>query len=373
MTTIDLGIECVRDMIKSVGFDAKIGKNGSIFTSFGCVLQSGLGQNPCRQVMLGVDEKFRNATTITVNHVCGSSITAVNQAYDAICLGKVEVAFAGGMENMSAAPYLLNKARFGYRMGNGELIDHMQKDGLEDAYYKTPMVNLAESVASEKKITRDDVESYVLNSFEKAQIAVQSGVFAEEIATITKITKKQETQFFSSDEVLGKVIPEKFPKLAPVVPGGILTPATISALADGAASVILADEQAVARSGFVPLVRIVGYAYASTPPKDFTTAPVLATQRLCANVGWSIDMVDLFEVNEAFATVPIIFSRDLGVSFEKINVAGGACVYGHPLGCSGARIIVTLLYNMIRLAKKRGIATVCVGGGEGIAIALELP
>ncbi|MDR0632960.1 MAG: thiolase family protein [Holosporales bacterium] len=384
MTAIELGVSAVQNMTKSIDFDAKIGGEVGLYAAFGCVLQAGVGQNPCRQVMLssGLPDIFGApkstptkgcVTTVTVNHVCGSGMTAVNQAYDAICLGKAEIAFAGGMENMSAAPYLLGKARFGYRLGNSDIIDHLQRDGLEDAYSQKPMVNLAEDVASEKKITRDDVEAYVRNSYEKAKNAAESGFFEEEIAPISKVTTKKETLLFAADEVLGKVIPEKIPLLAPVVSGGILTPATVSAIADGAASVILASDRTIMERGFTPLVRIVGYAYASTTPKDFTIAPVFATQRLCREVGWAVENVDLFEVNEAFATVPIIFSNELHVPFEKINTVGGACVYGHPLGCSGARIIVTLVYSMLRWSRKRGIATVCIGGGEGIAIALELP
>ncbi|MDR3285412.1 MAG: thiolase family protein [Holosporales bacterium] len=366
VSAIVLGAASLEKAVQSINLGEKIEKKQHFFAFFGCVLQAGLGQNPCKQVVSKVFSVDVNCSSITINHVCGSGMTAITQAYDAIRLKKTQFAIAGGMDNMSRAPYLLEDVRFECKKEQGIVIDSMQFDGLEDAYNNLPMINLAEGTAKAQNINRAEIEAYVFNSFKNAQKAIKNGWFKEEIAEV--FVKKQ----ISEDEVFYKVIPEKFQKLKPVVSEGILTAATSSAIADGAASVILMEENAALKAGITPLARIIGYANSSVNPRDFTIAPVLAIERLCQEIGWNVNDAELFEINEAFATVPLFVAKNLKIPLKKINVSGGACVLGHPLGCSGARIIVTLIHNMRRLGAKKGIATICIGGGEGIAIAVEI-
>lgn len=366
----DLCSQSIRVTADEICFNDKICNDEKIFAYYGCVLQAGVGQNPCRQAILksGINGTY---STVTINQVCGSGITSLNQAYNYL-LNNKGIAIAGGMENMSNAPYLLDKARFGYRLGGGAIIDHMQKDGLEDPYFCSSMISLAEGAAKDFDITRSDAESFALMSFERVNSAISKKFFENEITKVNKIGPKGENLEFISDEVVSQVLPEKFQKLKPIVEGGILTPATISAISDGAATIILCDEETLKEKGFTPLAKIKGFGYSSVPSKDFTKAPVFATKNLCEKLAWNLDDIDAFEVNEAFATVPIIFSKSLNVPFSKINISGGACSLGHPIGCSGARIIVTLINNLKVNNMKKGIASICVGSGEGVSIAIEI-
>jgi acetyl-CoA C-acetyltransferase len=379
---VELGEQTLRGTLPAEKYSDCSGKESGAFTEAplysycGCTLQAGLGQNPCRQIV-GRALGRSVFTAMTINQMCGSGITAIILASNAIASRKTEIAIACGIESMSGAPFLLSKARFGYRKGNNELIDHIQKDGLEDAYYQQPMVYFAEETAKANNISREEAEEYALLSFSRARHAISNNFLSEEIVPIRKAAGREHEEsreeFYAVDECVARVIPKKFTKLRPVVPGGILTPATISPFADGAASLVITSEEMSLKCGAPTLAHIIGYAYSAVDPREFTKAPIPAIQQVCENVGWRLEDVDLFEVNEAFATVPLMVVRHLKIPLERMNVNSGACVYGHPLGCSGARIVVSLLYSMKRLKKKRGVAAVCVGGGEGIAIALELP
>ena len=336
----------------------------------GCVLPAGLGQAPARQAgfAAGLDD---TVPATTLNKMCGSGMKAAMMAFDQIALGAAQTVVAGGMESMTRAPYLLPKMRGGARLGHGQVIDHMFLDGLEDAYDKGRLMGtFAEDCAAKFKFTREEQDRYALQSLAHARAAQDSGAFAQEITPVTFNTRKGPVTV-SEDEQPGIARPDKIPQLKPAFkPDGTVTAANASSISDGAAALTLSAADTAPQN-----VRayIRGYASHAQSPGWFTTAPIPAAQKLMHRIGWTTNDVDLWEVNEAFAVVPMAFMHDLGISRDKMNVNGGACALGHPIGASGARIIVTLLNALEKRDLRRGIAAICIGGGEGTAIAIERP
>lgn len=360
----DLGASAIGAAVKS----ANLGAHDVSDVIMGCVLTAGAGQSPARQALIkaGLDPQ---TTALTLNKVCGSGMKAVMLGHDLIKVGSAKVVVAGGMENMSAAPYFLPKARGGYRMGHGEIFDHMIYDGLQDAYAGVLMGVYADATAKEKGFSRQDQDAFAALSATRAMAAIAGGAFAEEITPI-EITDRKGTTLVSQDEPPSKVNIEKIPTLRPAFgKDGTVTAANASSISDGAAALVLMEESAASAK---PLARIVGHASHSHEPEWFTLAPVGAVKKLLTQVGWHKDEVDLFEINEAFAVVTLAAIKDLGLDAEKVNVHGGACALGHPIGASGARILVTLIHALKQRGGKRGIATLCIGGGEAVAIAVEV-
>lgn len=339
----------------------------------GCVLPAGLGQAPARQAGfaagLGID-----VPATTINKMCGSGMKTVMMAHDQLTLGNTEIMISGGMESMSLSPYILPKMRSGARLGHSEVKDHMFLDGLEDAYSKGRLMGtFAEDCAEKFQFTRQSQDEYALRSLSRAIDASISGVLSKEIAQITLKTRKGDITI-DTDEQPKNALPEKIPSLKPAFrDGGTVTAANSSSISDGAAALVLATPSAVTNKNLPVRANILGHSSHAQEPSLFTTAPVQAVQKLMRQLGWSTDDVDLWEVNEAFAVVPMAFARELNISTEKLNIRGGACALGHPIGASGARIIVTLLNALETTNKKRGIATICIGGGEATAVAIERP
>ena len=337
----------------------------------GCVLPAGQGQAPARQAGFagGLGEEV---PATTLNKMCGSGMKAAMIAFDQIALGHTDTMIAGGMESMSNAPYLLPKMRGGARIGHGQVIDHMFLDGLEDAYDKGRLMGtFAEDCAEKFQFTREAQDQYALASLSNALDAERTGAFADEITSVTLHTRSGE-QVITTDEQPQSARPEKIPNLKPAFrKDGTVTAANASSISDGAAALVLASEEAAEANGLTVRARIMGHASHAQAPGWFTTAPVPAAQKLLKQIGWSVEDVDLWEVNEAFAVVPMAFMHELGISRDKVNVNGGACALGHPIGASGARIMVTLLNALEKRGLKRGVAAICIGGGEGTAIAIE--
>lgn len=333
----------------------------------GCVLPAGQGQAPARQAGFagGLGE---DVPATTLNKMCGSGMRAAMMAFDQIALGNSATVVAGGMESMTQAPYLLPKMRGGARIGHSNVVDHMFLDGLEDAYDKGRLMGtFAEDCADHYSFSREEQDTYAIASLTRALTAQESGAFDQEITPFTVSTRKGET-IVGADEQPGNARPDKTPHLKPAFrKDGTVTAANASSISDGAAALVLASGATASGAR----ARIVGHASHAQAPGWFTTAPVPAAQKLLRNIGWSVDDVDLWEVNEAFAVVPMAFMRELGVPHEKVNVNGGACALGHPIGASGARIMVTLLNALEKRGLKRGVAAICIGGGEGTAIAIE--
>ncbi|MBY3156053.1 acetyl-CoA C-acyltransferase [Rhizobium laguerreae] len=338
---------------------------------FGCVLPAGQGQAPARQAAIHAGLPFATAAS-TVNKMCGSGMKAVMMAHDLIAAGSTSVAVAGGMESMTNAPYLLDKARGGYRLGHGRVVDHMFLDGLEDAYDKGRLMgSFAEDCAEAYQFTREAQDNYAIASLTRAQTAIAEGCFDSEIAPVTMKSGKVE-QVASRDEQPGKAKLDKIPTLKPAFrEGGTVTAANSSSISDGAAALVLMRRSEAERRGLKPLATILGHATHSQAPNLFATAPIGALQKLSDRTGLSLSEVDLFEINEAFAVVAMAAMRDLNLPHEKVNVHGGACALGHPIGASGARILVTLLAALDRYDLKRGMAALCIGGGEATAVAIE--
>lgn len=338
----------------------------------GCVLPAGVGQAPARQAALGAG-LAKSVPCTTVNKVCGSGLKAVMLAAAQLAAGEASVVVAGGMESMSNAPYLLPKMRAGQRLGHGETKDHMFLDGLEDAYDKGRLMgSFADSTAQTYGLTRDAQDAYALLSLERARAAQQSGAFKAEIAPITVKSGKAE-MLVDSDEQPRLAKPEKIPLLKPAFsPEGTVTAANASSISDGAAAVVLASEQMVLEHQLKPMARIVGSCSVAQEPALFTTAPVAAISKLLQQVGWQASDVDLYEVNEAFALVAMIAAQEIGIPSDKLNIHGGACALGHPIGASGARLLVTLLYALKQRGQKRGVVSLCIGGGEAVAMAVEM-
>ena len=334
----------------------------------GCVLSGGVGQAPARQASIAAGIPHGTGCT-TVNKVCGSGMKAAMLAHDAILANSARVVVAGGMESMSNAPYLLKKARGGYRLGHGELYDHMFLDGLEDAYERGSLMGkFAEDTAEQYQFTRQAQDAFAAESLARARKASESGAFAEEIVPV-----RMEHDELATDEPPARADPGKIPLLKPAFrEGGTVTAANSSGISDGAAALLLMSEAEAERRGVRPLARVVGHASHAQVPAWFTTAPVGAIEKLLERIGWKKSEVDLFEINEAFAVVALAVMRDLQIPYEKMNVHGGACALGHPIGASGARIVVTLLNALRQHGLKRGVASLCIGGGEATAMAVEL-
>lgn len=357
--------------IKGALQDAKVDAADVGEVLMGCVLPAGLGQAPARQATLGAGLPQSTPAT-TINKVCGSGMKTVMTAHDQIMAGSQDLMVAGGMENMTLAPYISNKTRQGARLGHVEMKDHMFLDGLEDAYDKGALMGqFAEATAERFQFTREDQDEYALRSLSNALEAQKTGAFATEITPFTVKSRKGDIDI-TQDEQPAKARPEKIPQLRPAFKkDGTVTAANSSSISDGAAALIITSEEHATQKSIPIRARIIGHASHAHEPQWFTTAPVPAAQKLLKKIGWSVSDVDLWEVNEAFAVVPMAFMKELGITRDIVNVNGGACALGHPIGASGARIIVTLLNALETRGLKRGVAAICIGGGEGTAIAIE--
>ncbi len=366
-TAPELGATAIAAAVKRAGVESTEIQEAVM----GCVLTAGIGQAPARQAvrLSGLPD---STSATTVNKVCGSGMKAIMVAADQLALGRVQLAVAGGMESMSNAPYLLPKARGGYRLGHGEVKDHMFLDGLEDAYEHRLMGTYAEDAARHYQFTREAQDAFATESLLRAKRAQADGDFSTEIAPVTVKSRGSET-VVSTDEQPRRADPAKIPTLKPAFSkDGTVTAANSSSISDGAAALILANADGAKSRSIKPLARIVASASFAHEPRWFTTAPVGAVRKVLDLAGWRIGDVDLFEVNEAFANVAMIAMRDLDLPHERLNVNGGACALGHPIGCSGARLVVTLLHALKRRGLKRGVASLCIGGGEATALALEI-
>jgi acetyl-CoA C-acetyltransferase len=364
----ELGATAVRAAVERAGIDAEA--IDRIY--MGCVLPAGLGQAPARQAAIKAGLP-RSVQATTVNKVCGSGMQTVIMGAEALAVGNAEVIVAGGMESMTNAPYLFKKHRSGARIGHDTAYDHMFLDGLEDAYEEgRAMGTFAQCTADEYQLTREQMDQFAITSLERANAAITSGAFADEVVPVTIKGRKGDT-VVETDEQPGKANPAKIPELrAAFAKEGTITAATSSSISDGAAAVVLTRASVAEATGQKPVARIIATAAHAQEPKDFTTAPIGAIHKVLEKAGWSVDDVDLWEVNEAFACVAMFAMRDIGIPHEKINVNGGATALGHPIGASGTRIIVTLLNALKHRGLKRGVASLCIGGGEATAIALEL-
>ena len=337
----------------------------------GCVLPSGLRQGPARQAAIdaGIPDSV-GATTI--NKLCGSGMKSVMLSHDLIRAGTNQVMVAGGMESMSNAPYLLPKARGGLRMGHGELQDCMFTDGLEDAKTGRLMGAFAQDVADQHQLTREAMDEYAIGSLRRAMAAIESGALTAEIAPVTVKNRKGET-IIDTDEQPGNANIDKIPQLKPAFKAdGTVTAANSSSISDGASALVLASETAVAKKGLKPMAKILGHTTHSRHPSEFTLAPIDAIKTLLDRLNWQASDVDLFEINEAFAMVTMLAIKEVGIDPDKVNVNGGACAQGHPIGSTGSRIIVSLIHALKRRGLNRGIASLCIGGGEATAVAVEL-
>lgn len=364
----DLGGAAIRAAIQRAGIpNDSVGE-----VLFGNCLMAGQGQAPARQAAFKAGLP-KGAGAVTLSKMCGSGMKAAMLAHDMLLAGTHEIMVAGGMESMTNAPYLLLKGRGGYRMGHDKVYDHMMLDGLEDAYEPgRSMGTFGEDCAAKYKFSREAQDAFATASVQRAKKATESGAFAAEIAPVT-VKDRAGERVVSIDEGPGKVKLDKIPQLKPAFKkDGTITAASSSSINDGAAALVMMTESTAKRVGAKPIARIVGHATHAQEPEWFTTAPVGATQKLLAKTGWKVADVDLWEVNEAFAVVPMALMEELKVSHDILNVNGGACALGHPIGASGARIMVTLLHALKARGGKRGIATLCIGGGEGTAVALEL-
>ncbi len=337
----------------------------------GCVLPAGLGQAPARQAALAAG--LPPATgCVTINKMCGSGMKAIMLAHDALRAESARALVAGGMESMSNAPYLLDRARAGYRMGHGRVVDHMFLDGLEDAYEKGRLMGaFAEDCARKYRFTRAEQDDYAITSLTRARRAAAEGALGAEIVPV-RIAGRNETRTIEADETPRRANLDEIPKLKPAFAAdGSITAANASSISDGAAALVLTTSDMAQRLGLAPLATVVGHATHAAAPRDFPTAPIGAIEKLLRRVGWTREEVALFEINEAFAVVVMAAMRDLGLSHDKVNVHGGACALGHPIGASGARIVVTLLAALQRYELRRGVAALCIGGGEATALAIE--
>jgi acetyl-CoA C-acetyltransferase len=368
LTASQLGATAIKAAVERAGVAASDVEE----VVMGNVLPAGQGQAPARQAALGAGLPL-GANCTTINKMCGSGMKAIMFAHDMLKAGNNTVMVAGGMESMTNAPYLMTKARAGYRLGHGELKDHMFLDGLEDAYDKGRLMGtFAEECASKYTFTREAQDEFALRSLARAQAAITEGKFRDEIASVTIPGKKGDVTI-ENDEQPPKAMPEKIPTLKPAFKkDGSVTAANSSSISDGAAAVVLMRESDAQKRGLKPLARIVGHASHAQEPGWFTTAPVGAMKKLFEKTGWSADSVDLYEINEAFAVVTMAAMTELNLPADKVNVHGGACALGHPIGASGARIVTTLIYALKQYGKKRGVASLCIGGGEATALAIEL-
>ncbi|AQZ94679.1 acetyl-CoA C-acyltransferase [Halopseudomonas phragmitis] len=367
LSAVDLGAIAIREAVARAGIDAADVQE----VIMGCVLPAGLKQGPARQASLNAGLPAATGCT-TINKLCGSGMKAVMQAHDALKAGSNQVMVAGGMESMTNAPYIMEKARTGLRMGHGEIKDHMFFDGLEDARTGRLMGSFAQDTADKYGISREEMDAYAIESLKRAQAAIDNGSLASEIVPVTVTTRKGEV-VVKDDEQPHNANIDKIPGLRPAFKkDGTITAANASSISDGASALVLMTAAEAQRRGLKPLARIVGHATQSQDPSEFTLAPVGAMTNLFNKTGWSKDDVDLFEINEAFAMVTMLAMREHGLDHSKVNIYGGACAQGHPVGSTGSRIIVTLINALQKTGGKRGIASLCIGGGEATAVAIEL-
>ena len=367
VTATELGATAIKSALLKAGLDA----DGVDEVIMGCVLTAGMGQAPARQAALSAGINQSTPCT-TLNKVCGSGMMSVMMAGNALRSGQSKAIVAGGMESMSRAPYLIPQGRQGYRFGSAEMLDHMQYDGLQDAYQNVPMGNFAETCATQYQFSRDDQDAYAIESLRRANIAIDQGLFDAEIAPVIIIGRQGEI-IIDTDEQPGKARPDKIPLLRPAFQkDGTVTAANASSISDGAAAITLMMVDEAEARGLKPIAVIQGYDQSAQEPEWFTTAPITAIKKTLARVGWSVEDVDLWEVNEAFAVVAMAAMRELGIDHNKLNVNGGACALGHPIGASGSRIIVTLIHALRQQGAKKGIASLCIGGGEATAMAIEI-
>ncbi|SER56163.1 acetyl-CoA C-acyltransferase [Halopseudomonas bauzanensis] len=364
----ELGAVAIRAAVERSGLSAEAVQE----VLMGCVLPAGLGQAPARQAALAAG-LAKSTVCTTLNKMCGSGMQAAIIGHDRLLAGSVDVVVAGGMESMSNAPYLLDGARQGLRMGHGRILDHMFLDGLEDAYDKGRLMGtFAEDCAQNHGFTREEQDAWALQSVQRAQAAIEQGLFAEELAAVSAQVGRRAVQM-QTDETPLKVDPNRIPHLKPAFrDGGTVTAANSSSISDGAAALLLMRQSEAQRRGLRPLAAIRGHAAFADEPGLFPVAPIGAIRALQERTGWSLDEVDLFEINEAFAVVSMVTVRELGLDPQKVNVHGGACALGHPIGASGARILVTLLGALRARQQRRGVAAICIGGGEATAMAIEL-
>ena len=368
VSATDLGATAVRAAVERAG----ISGDDIDRIYMGCVLPAGLGQAPARQVAIKAGLP-KSVQATTVNKVCGSGMQTVIMAEEALKAGNADLIVAGGMESMTNAPYLLKKHRSGARIGHDTAYDHMFLDGLEDAYEPgRAMGTFAQDTANQYQLTREEQDNYSIESLSRAKAAIDSGAFSDEIAPVTIQGRGGET-VVDTDEAPGRGRPDKIPTLKPAfAKDGTITAATSSSISDGAAALVLTRQSDADAKGLKPVARIVASAAHARDPSEFTIAPAGAIEKALKKAGWSVDDVDLWEVNEAFACVAMFAMRDLGIPHDKINVHGGATALGHPIGASGARLIVTLIGALKAKGKKRGVASLCIGGGEATAVAVEL-
>ena len=363
----DLGAVAIAAALERAGLDS----NEIDEVIMGCVLSAGVGQAPARQAALAAGINKATPCT-TVNKVCGSAMMSVMMAGNALRSGQSKIVVAGGMESMSRAPYLIPQGRQGYRFGSAEMLDHMQYDGLQDAYQGVAMGNFAESCANKYKFSREDQDAYAIESLRRANAAIDQGLFSAEIAPVTISSRRGDT-IVDTDEQPGNARPDKIPQLRPAfAKDGTVTAANASSISDGAAALTLMMADEAEARGLKPIALVHGYDQSAQEPEWFTTAPVTAIKKTLERVGWTVDDVDLWEVNEAFAVVAMAALHEIGMSHDKLNVNGGACALGHPIGASGSRIIVTLIHALQQHGGKKGIASLCIGGGEATAMAIEL-
>ncbi|MFN4367751.1 MAG: thiolase family protein [Acinetobacter sp.] len=366
-TAPDLGAVAIKEVVARAGLAA----NDIDEVIMGCVLPAGLKQGPARQAMRQAGLPDSTGAT-TINKICGSGMKAVMQAADAIKAGSAEIVVAGGMESMSNAPYLMDKARAGFRMGHGKVIDHMFQEGLEDAETGLSMGILAQEMADKKGYTREQQDDYAIGSLNKAVTAVQQGFFKDEIVPVTVSSRKGDV-IVEQDEQPLNAKAEKIPTLRPAFKkDGTITAANASSISDGASALVITSSEIAAQRNLKPLANILAYASHSQHPSEFTIAPVGAIEKVLKKTGWDAQEVDLWEINEAFAMVTMLAIDGFKLDPAKVNINGGACALGHPLGSSGSRIIVTLIHALKRTGGKKGIASLCIGGGEATAIAVEL-
>ena len=368
VSATELGAAAIRAAVERSGISAD--KVDEVI--MGCILTAGLGQGPARQAMrkAGLPD---STGAVTINKLCGSGLKAVMQAFDGIRAGSFNVAVAGGMESMTNAPYIMPGARGGYRMGHKEVKDHMFLDGLEDAETGKLMGQFAQEMANDKGYSREQMDDFAIESLNRALTAIKEGHFDNEITPVTFETRKGE-QTVDTDEEPGLSNAERIPTLRPAfAKDGTITAANASSISDGGAAVVVMKESQAQAEGLNFQARIIATASNSRHPSEFTIAPIGAVEKVLKNAGWSVDDVDLWEINEAFAMVTMATMDNLKIDHAKVNIEGGACALGHPVGCSGARILITLINSLQRTGGKKGVATLCIGGGEAVAVAIELP
>ncbi len=363
----ELGSVAIKAAVERAGIQAEDVQEAIM----GCVLPAGVGQAPARQAALGAGMSV-NSTAMTINKVCGSGMKSIMLAHDLLKAGTNEVMVAGGMESMSLAPYLLPTGRYGQRFGHGKTLDHMAYDGLEDAYEGSAMGVYAEQTVDTYGFTREDQDAFAIESLTRANAAIEAGHFNNEIAPVTVKSRRGDT-VVDTDEQPPKARPDKIPALRPAFKkDGTVTAANASSISDGAAAVVMMRQSEAEKRGLKPLAKIVAQESNARIPAEFTIAPVGAMEKVMASAGWSKDDVDLFEINEAFAVVTMAAMKDLDLDHAKVNIHGGATALGHPIGCSGTRIVVTLIEALRTHGKTKGVASLCIGGGEATALAIEL-